>query len=190
LTIRFGFRIEPGEIELVLRQHLSVREAVVIAREDQPGQKRLVAYIVGDENLSIWSLRKLLRGKLPEYMIPAHFARIENLPLLPNGKVNYKTISKLDRGIIEIDKQYVAPSTYTETVIAKIWCDELGLEKIGLNDKFFDVGGHSLLSVKVMARIEQELGVQINFRDTMLETLGQLAKSCEEKLKTILLEAK
>src|SRR5271165_26424 len=170
-----GFRIELGEIETVLRQHPSVQESIVIAREDIPGDKRLVAYIVardhtpGDERLtrhaisrngaaSPSELREFLKVKLPEYMVPAAFVRLQALPLTPNGKVDRKALPKPDFEAVADECKFVAASTPTEIVLARIWCKVLGLKQVGIHDNFFELGGHSLLALRIFSEIEKMFG--------------------------------
>jgi aspartate racemase len=150
-----GFRIEPGEIEAALSQHPGVREAVVVAREDDPGQKRLVAYVVGKEGMPGSSdLRGYLKQKLPEYMVPSAFLFLDALPLTPNGKVDRRALPAPE-GRPELEEGYVAPRTPTEEVLSRIWAQVLGLDRVGVHDNFFDLGGHSLLAVRLFSQIEK-----------------------------------
>jgi amino acid adenylation domain-containing protein len=155
-----GFRIEPGEIEAVLCQHPKVQQAVVIDREDEPGDKCLVAYIVAFEAIAVHSqfiteLRDFLRNKLPEYMIPAALILLKALPLTPNGKVNrYELPAPIDRDS-ELETAFIAPRNDLELQIAQIWEDILNIKPIGVTNNFFDLGGHSLLSVRLIARLQQ-----------------------------------
>ena len=170
-----GFRIELGEIETVLRQHPSVQESVVIAREDIPRDRRLVAYVVardhtpGDERLtahavsrngaaSLSELREFLRVKLPDYMVPAAFVPLQALPLTPNGKVDRKALPKPDFGTGADESKFVAPGTPTEIALARIWCKALGLKQVGIHDNFFELGGHSLLALRIFSEIEKMFG--------------------------------
>ncbi|HEX2079821.1 MAG TPA: amino acid adenylation domain-containing protein, partial [Longimicrobium sp.] len=155
-----GFRIEPEEIEAVLSVHEAVREARVIAREDEAGETRLVAYVVGD--LDAEGLRGHLRKSLPEYMVPAAFVVLEQLPLTANGK--------LDRGALPApnfapaEERYTEPRTPTEEVLAGIWAEVLGIERVGIRDNFFARGGHSLLATRVVSRVRQVFGVEVPLR--------------------------
>ncbi|HSF41540.1 MAG TPA: amino acid adenylation domain-containing protein, partial [Thermoanaerobaculia bacterium] len=148
-----GFRIELGEVEAALVSVAGVREAAVVAREDIPGDRRLVAYVVGDGTIE--TLRQQVRERLPEYMVPAAFVPLEALPLTPNGKVDRKALPVPDRSP---EPGLVAPRTPVEEILAEIWREVLGLESIGVHDSFFDRGGHSLLAVRLMAGIEKRLG--------------------------------
>lgn len=150
-----GFRIELAEIEAVLCQHPAVRETVVIAREDVPGDKRLVAYIVPDEQLinpKSSDLRSFLQSKLPEYMVPSAFVVLESLPLTPNGKVDRRAL----RAPAPVSRSYVAPRTPTQSTLAKILAQVLNLERVGIHDNFFDLGGDSLLAVRLMDQIHKQ----------------------------------
>ena len=149
-----GYRIEIGEVENVLAGHQAVREGVVVAREDSPGDKRLVGYVVAREGmqLSIPDLRLFAREKLPAFMVPSQFVLVASLPLTPNGKIDRKALpapEELERG----EGRFVAPRTEDEEQLARIWTEVLKLEKVGLGENFFDLGGHSLLAIRVIARV-------------------------------------
>ena len=150
-----GFRIELGEIEHALASHDGVREAVVISREDTPGDPRLVAYVVG--NTSLEALTAHLKKRLPVYMVPSAFVVLDELPLTSNGKVDRKALP-LPEGGRQLEQAYVAPSSDTEQCLATIWRDVLGIEQVGVYDNFFDLGGHSLLLMRVHAMLERALG--------------------------------
>jgi len=161
-----GYRIEPGEIEAVLVQHPFVREAIVIAREDQPGDKRLVAYVVLSEKSTVAAndLRNFMKEKLPEYMVPAAFVVLDALPLTPNGKVDRKALPAPDTERLYPEDSFIAPRTPIEEMLAGIWCDVLGLKKVGIHDNFFELGGHSLLATQVMSRLRKAFQVEIPLR--------------------------
>ncbi|WP_375511200.1 amino acid adenylation domain-containing protein [uncultured Nostoc sp.] len=178
-----GFRIEIGEIEAVLSQHLQVRETIVIAREDRPGDKRLVAYIVPNKKkkLSIGDLRAYLLGKLPDYMIPQAIVILETLPLTPNGKVDRRMLPMPDSSKPELEEKFVAPRTLIEEVMANIWAEVLGLEKVGVNDNFFNLGGHSLKATQVISRVQKAFQVNLPMRKLFEEpTIAQLSQSIEK----------
>jgi aspartate racemase len=148
-----GYRIELGEIETVLGQHPRVREVVVLCREARPKDKALVAYIVAaDEMFSAGDLRDFLREKLPEYMLPSFMVAINSLPLTPNGKVDHKALPSPEN-MVELEKMRVLPTTSKECEIAAIWQEILQIDKIGIHDNFFDLGGHSLLVMKLHSRL-------------------------------------
>jgi amino acid adenylation domain-containing protein/non-ribosomal peptide synthase protein (TIGR01720 family) len=154
-----GFRIELGEIESVLRQHPSVKEAVVLAREDTPGEKWLAGYVVPRESpagsaahVSDADLRRYLRSRLPDYMVPSAFAVLEALPLSPNGKLDRKALPIPDRTQRRSATAYAAPSTPQETALASILAELLGTESVGIHDNFFELGGDSILAIQLIAR--------------------------------------
>ncbi|HEY0022709.1 MAG TPA: non-ribosomal peptide synthase/polyketide synthase [Longimicrobium sp.] len=155
-----GFRIEPGEVESALSAHAAVREARVVVREDVPGEPRLVAYVVGAVEAD--GLREHLRRTLPEYMVPSAFVFLEALPLTPNGKVDRKALPAPELGSAE--EAYVAPRTPTEEVLAGIWAEVLRLERVGVEESFFDLGGHSLLGTRVVSRVREVFGVELPLR--------------------------
>jgi acyl carrier protein len=176
-----GFRIELGEIESVSGRHPAVEEAVIIAREDVPGDKRLVGYVVPtQEAVSTSELRQHLKQTLPDYMVPAHFVMLDALPLTPNGKVDRRALPAPDRMRPDLEEVFIAPRTQTEELVAGIWSNVLGLERIGVHDNFFELGGHSLLATRVVARIQQEFEVDLKLMDFFkLPTIAELAKGIE-----------
>ena len=159
-----GFRIELGEIEARLADHAGVREAVVVAREDTPGDRRLVAYVAGGEQLSIESLRAHLSERLPEYMVPAAYVKLDALPLTPNGKVDRKALPAPE-GEAYARRGYEAPSGDAEAALAEIWADVLGVDRVGRWDHFFEMGGHSLLAVQVVSRVREVMAVEAALGD-------------------------
>jgi amino acid adenylation domain-containing protein len=185
-----GYRIELREIEAVLGQHPTVRETVVLAREDSPGDKRLVAYVVtSGVQVEINALRYFLKQKLPDYMVPSAFVFLDALPLTPNGKVDRQALPGPDQSRPDLENAFVAPRTAVEKVLAKIWGDILKLERVGIYDNFFELGGHSLLATQVMSRINQALRVESPLRSlfetptiagwvmTMVQDSDQLART-------------
>ncbi|HLP59814.1 MAG TPA: amino acid adenylation domain-containing protein, partial [Candidatus Deferrimicrobium sp.] len=155
-----GFRIELGEIENRLTGHENIKEAIVIDREDNTGEKYLCAYIVFQENTGSdqAELKSYLSQTLPQYMIPAHFVKIEKIPLSPNGKLNRKDLPEPGA---KPDSEYVAPGNDKEWEIAEIWKQVLGLEKVSIDDNFFDAGGNSLKIVKLAIELRKHLGKEI-----------------------------
>jgi aspartate racemase len=152
-----GFRIELGEIESVLSQHPAVREAVAIAREDVPGNKRLVAYLVAKQEPAptMSDLRRFLKERLPEYMVPSAFVFLDTLPLTPNGKVDRRTLPAPEMARLDSQDIYVAPRNPVELQLAEIWEKMLGVQRISIADNFFELGGHSLLAVQLLTEIEK-----------------------------------
>ncbi|WP_455825760.1 non-ribosomal peptide synthase/polyketide synthase [Pseudomonas graminis] len=159
-----GFRIELGEIEARLREQDNVGETVVVAQEGPTG-KQLVAYVVpADANLADQTdlrdnLRRALKTRLPDYMVPTHFMFLAQMPLTPNGKLDRKGLPEPDASLLQ--QAYVAPETELEQQIAAIWADVLRLPQVGLNDNFFEVGGHSLLAIQITSRVQAELGLEV-----------------------------
>jgi thioesterase domain-containing protein/acyl carrier protein len=158
-----GFRIELGEIEAALGQHRAVREAVVVARDEAPGGKRLVAYIVASQEsgASTDHLRAFLRDKLPEYMVPAVFVPLDAMPLMPNGKVDRRALPAPERIRPELEKIFVAPRDALELQLTKLWEEVLDVRPVGVRDNFFDLGGHSLAAVRLFSLIENRLGKRL-----------------------------
>jgi acyl carrier protein len=173
-----GYRIELGEIEAALLACAGVREAVVLAREDVPGEKRLVAYVVGQEpgQLDIAVLRSTLQAVLAEYMVPGAFVVLEQMPLTRNGKLDRRALPAPDQTAL-LKSQYEAPQGEVELELAAIWCDLLKVDKVGRHDEFFALGGHSLLAALAISRISSALGVELPmmslFQNTTLKTLGE-----------------
>ncbi len=172
-----GLRIELGEIERVLEQHPRVRRSVVIAQDGPQRNKRLVAYLVaeGEPILEAGELKRFLRSQLPEYMVPSAFVCLERLPLLENGKVDRRALPAPPPG--SADSTYVKPLSALEELIAGVWQEMLGVEKVGTQDNFFDLGGHSLLMARVHSRLQELLGREIPivemFRYPTIKALAQ-----------------
>jgi len=161
-----GFRVEPGEVEAALLQHPAVHQAVVVAREgDASGdEERLVAYVVfvGEDAPSVAELRRFLKEKLPEYMVPSAFVTLEALPLTPNGKVDRKALPAVDPLDFRAEDDFVAPRGPLEEQLAEIWRQVLGLVKVGVHDDFFELGGHSLVATRVISRVREDFGVELS----------------------------
>jgi amino acid adenylation domain-containing protein/non-ribosomal peptide synthase protein (TIGR01720 family) len=170
-----GFRVEPGEPEALLRGQDGVRDCAVVVREDQPGNKRLVAYVVGDADPD--GLRARLRDSLPDYLMPTAFVTVDALPLTPNGKLDARALPVPEYASAE---RYVAPRTPAEEVLAGIWTEVMGVEAIGVHQGFFELGGHSLLAMRVVSRVREAFGVELPlaslFRHT---TIAELAPELE-----------
>jgi len=161
-----GFRIELGEIESVLRQQPAIRDTVVALREDAPRDKRLVAYLVSAPcpPPTVSELRSALQRKLPDYMIPSAFVFLDTLPLMPNGKLDRRALPPPESTRPVLEQAFVAPRTPEEEVIAGIWAQVLGLERVGIHDNFFALGGHSLKATQVVSRIQAALQIELSLR--------------------------
>ncbi|NEP33690.1 amino acid adenylation domain-containing protein [Moorena sp. SIO3B2] len=179
-----GYRIETGEIEATLNQHPTVKETVVLAREDNPGEKRLVAYIVSEDNsLSTSDFREFLQQKLPDYMVPSAFVILEALPLTPNGKVERKALPAPEA---KLEGNFILPRDPVERQLAQIWSEVLNVYPIGVQDNFFDLGGHSLIAVRLMSQIEKQFGKNLPLATIFKgQTIEQLATILRESTDSI-----
>uniref|UniRef100_UPI000B29B220 non-ribosomal peptide synthetase n=1 Tax=Abyssisolibacter fermentans TaxID=1766203 RepID=UPI000B29B220 len=175
-----GYRIELGEIENNLLQHEKIREAVVIVRKDGIEDKYLCAYIVSDKEFTTTELRTYLLKQLPGYMIPSYFMQLERIPLTHNGKIDRKTLEKLDINMTT-GVEYERPRNEVETRLIDIWRNVLNVDKIGIDDNFFDLGGHSLRATILMAKIHKELNIEIPLKEIFTNlTIRELAQYIEE----------
>ena len=157
-----GFRVEPAEIEAEIARDPMVRDCVVIAREDSPGMKRLIAYVAADPGqFSIASTRQRLQQTLPEYMVPASFVVLRAFPLNPNGKLDRAALPKPEKSRPDLAQAYIVPGTTLERTLAKVWADLLGLDKVGVDDNFFDLGGDSLQVLRMVADLQQQEGIKL-----------------------------
>ncbi|RJR18465.1 MAG: amino acid adenylation domain-containing protein [Nitrospiraceae bacterium] len=175
-----GFRIELGEIEAALIQHPRVREAVVVVREDQPGDQRLAAYMVpiNRHDFQIREIRDYLSLTLPAYMVPSAFIMLDALPMTPNNKVDRRRLPAPDRYVERMGKQYVAPRSGLEVSLTEIWEKVLGVHPVGITDNFFEIGGHSLLAVRLTNEIRKITGrdfpVMALFHNPTVEHLARI----------------
>ncbi|HEX2962083.1 MAG TPA: amino acid adenylation domain-containing protein, partial [Ignavibacteriales bacterium] len=184
-----GLRVELGEIETAVSEFDNVRDSVVIAREDTPGDKKIVAYIVTRDGNTIPApeLKHFLADRLPEYMIPSAFVMLEKLPVTPNGKVDRRALPAPDVNEImkEMESNYVAPRSAADGVIASIWSGVLKVPKVGINDNFFELGGHSLLATQVISRIRTAFNIEIPlrsiFENPTVARMGQIVEKEEMK---------
>jgi amino acid adenylation domain-containing protein len=161
-----GFRVELGEVEAMLAQHPSVKEATACAREDLPGDKRLVAYVVANPGQSALAeeLRRFLKEKVPDHMVPAAFVTLERLPLTPSGKVDRRALPAPPEARADVQNDYVAPRTPTERTLVQIWSEVLRVRPLGIHDNFFELGGHSLLAMQVVSRLRDAFQVELPLR--------------------------
>ncbi len=180
-----GFRVELGEIESVLTEHKEVVQGVVVVREDQPGDKRLVAYFVpaSKHTLSITELRNHLQKKLPEYMIPQQFVEMDSMPVTPSGKLDRRALP-VPQEESKTEEVYVAPQSEVEKIIAGIWQELLHVKTVGVRDSFFELGGHSLLLVRMLDKLqelfEKEVSVVDFFRYPTVEMLAKFLTQKQE----------
>jgi amino acid adenylation domain-containing protein len=174
-----GFRIELGEIESVLATHAAVQHAVVIAREDVPGDVRLVAYLVGADGARVSSgdLRRWLGGLLPHYMVPAAFVFVDSLPLTPNGKIDRRALPAPSESGQQASPSFVSPRAGIESAVAEIWRSVLRVERVGVDDNFFDLGGHSLLVVQMQSRLRDRFACELSLMELFRRpTVGAIAE--------------
>jgi amino acid adenylation domain-containing protein len=161
-----GYRVEPGEIEAALGRHPAVRQAVVVVREESPGNAQLVAYVAAAGHAAgAGALRAALREELPEYMVPSLFVLLPELPLTPNGKVDRRALPPAGAVAGAAGGERVAPRTPVERQVAAVWSEVLGMDGLGVHDNFFDRGGHSLMATQVMARLQAIYGVELSLRE-------------------------
>ncbi|HYF81964.1 MAG TPA: amino acid adenylation domain-containing protein, partial [Clostridia bacterium] len=180
-----GFRIELGEIESRLLSHEHIKDAIVLAKDDENGSKYLCAYIVGEKELTVSELREYLGKGLPDYMIPAYFVQLEKIPLTQNGKIDMKALPEPD-GNINTGVEYEAPRNEAEEKLVKIWQEVLKVEQVGINENFFDLGGHSLKATSMMSKIHKELSVEVPlkeiFRIPTIKGLSEYIKGHAENI--------
>ena len=181
-----GFRIELGEIEAVLSQYPHVQASCAIAREDIPGDKRLVAYIVPqkEQTLTVSVLRSFLKEKLPEYMVPSAIVILKALPLTSNGKLDRRALPAPDLHS-QLSDKYFAPRNSIEEVLSGIWAQVLKVERVGIHDNFFELGGHSLLATQIISRIPEAFGTSLPLRSLFKSpTVAQLSEVIASELQT------
>ncbi|GKX65197.1 non-ribosomal peptide synthase/polyketide synthase [Inconstantimicrobium mannanitabidum] len=177
-----GFRIELGEIENRLLQYENIKEAVVLVKENKDSEKYICAYVVSEKNVKELNLKSYLKEILPEYMVPAYFVQVENMPLTANGKLDRRALPEpnLDSNLTE----YEEPRNEVEKTLVRIWSEVLGVKKVGINDNFFDLGGHSLKATMLMSKIHKELNKEVPlkelFKSPTIKELGKYIESVEE----------
>lgn len=161
-----GYRISGVEVKAALDRIDGIRQSFLLAQENRPGETRLVAYIVPEPrvDITVSSLRRSLRERLPEYMVPSAFIFMDKMPLTPNGKVDGRALPEPGPSRPCLENPYVGPSTPDELLLVDIWCEVLGLDQVGIHDNFFDLGGHSLLTTMVLSRLHKAFGVSIPLR--------------------------
>ncbi|MFM8323989.1 MAG: phosphopantetheine-binding protein, partial [Pirellulaceae bacterium] len=161
-----GYRIELGEIEAILSQQQGISQSVVLLREDRPGDKRLVAYYTSQEveRLSAACLREYLGSKLPLYMLPSAFVKLDSLPLTPSGKIDRRSLPVPQQQDFGHQNDSTPARNAMEEQLVQIWAEVLGIEEVGIHDNFFALGGHSLLAVRLTSRISQVFGISFGVR--------------------------
>jgi acyl carrier protein len=175
-----GYRVELGEVESVLRQHPQVNEAVVVVREVGASEKQLVAYVVGSGTQLGPEFREYLKEQLPEYMVPAAFVVLDELPLTASGKVDRRALPAPDAST-PAPEELVAPRNELEATLAEIWLDVLRLKRLSVHSNFFDLGGHSLLATQVISRVLEVLGVELPLRSIFeAPTIATFAEAVEK----------
>jgi amino acid adenylation domain-containing protein len=179
-----GYRIELGEIENTLAGHPGVQSCSVVAREDSPGNKQLVAYLIAREaeSADTEGVKTFLKQTLPDYMVPAHFVFLDSFPLTQNGKIDRKALPAPSYKNTLIAQEFVAPRTETEKKLAAMWIELLKVERLGIHDDWYELGGHSLLAIRAMSRIQETFGVALSM-DTFFPraTVAVLAKALEDR---------
>ena len=185
LKIR-GYRIEPGEIEVALRGHQGLRDALVTAQEDDLGGKRLVAHLIAQQGKATTAeeLRRYLRDKLPDYMLPSHYLFLESFPLTPNGKIDRQALPIAAQKEVALGENCATPRTAIEDILAGICAQVLGVDRVGVYDNFFDLGGHSLMVMLVIARVRDSFQIELPLLSFFESpTVAELAKKVEAALK-------
>lgn len=182
-----GYRVEPGEVEMALLAHAGVKELVVVGREDQPGDARLIAYFIpaGHPAPTVTELRSFLKEKLPNYMIPSAFVMLRAFPLTPNGKVDRSALPVPEDTRPDLDAPFAAPRTVVEEDLAEIWAEVLSLDHVGIHDNFFDLGGHSLTATRIISqvikRFQLELPIQSLFESPTVAEMAAVITQSQAK---------
>ncbi len=178
-----GFRVEPAEVAAELGVHPDVRNSLVLAREDRRGDRQLVAYVVPRRGqvVSATALRRFLASKLPDYMVPAHFVGLDELPLTPHGKVDLAALPEPMGHASALEQAFAAPRTHTEEIVAGIWSEVLALERVGIHDHFLELGGHSLLTTRIASRLRNALQVELPLRELFANpTVAGIARRIDD----------
>ncbi|MET0646189.1 MAG: amino acid adenylation domain-containing protein, partial [Pyrinomonadaceae bacterium] len=176
-----GYRVEPGEVEAAVASHPGVRECAVVAREDEPGDRRLVAYVVINREVSIGSWQEYLKHKLPEYMLPTAFVEMATLPLTRHGKVDWQALPAPEAGVGANRGDLRGARTPVEEILAGLWAEVLHVREVGIDENFFELGGHSLLATQLMSRVREAFGVEVALRRLFEEpTVAELAAHIED----------
>src|SRR5262249_23329431 len=172
------------EIGAVVNERPSVKQSVVIAKEDDGGLKRLIGYVVGEEGAKPADLKRHVRERLPEYMVPEAIVVLKEMPLTANGKIDRKKLLLAADAGRQVEQEYVAPRTPLEEMVVGIFRDALSLDRVGIHDNFFGIGGHSLLAIQVISRIRNDIDVEVGMRDIFdAPTAEGLSRSIEGSMK-------
>ena len=171
-----GVRIEPGEIEAALDQHPAIKTSVVDSRRGDGGDVRLIAYVVyhDHDELTVSEVRQFLRNTVPDYMVPGLVVELPSVPLTPNGKVDRRALPDPFESV-DTPSEHSLPSSPAERIVAMVWQELLGVERVGRQDNFFEIGGHSLLSIRAIYAIEEQTGLRVDPRKMFFQTLEQIA---------------
>jgi len=173
-----GYRVEPGEIEAVLNGHRSIKQSVVVASENGGGGKRLIGYVVGEGELKNLELKQYVRERLPEYMVPETILTLKEMPLAANGKIDRKRLPSADASDRGREQEYLGPRTPVEEILVEIFQEELKLDRVGIHDNFFEIGGHSLLAIRVISQVRNTFDVEIGVKRIFEEpTVARLAEA-------------
>ncbi|HXR65478.1 MAG TPA: amino acid adenylation domain-containing protein, partial [Ktedonobacteraceae bacterium] len=181
-----GFRVEPGEIETALQQHPAIQQSLVLPREDVPGEKRLVAYVViaAHAQITIGEVRRFLQTRVPAYMLPTHLVILDQIPLTKNGKPDRRRLPEPEEQRPVLPVNYVAPRTAVEEALVGIWVQVLRLDRVGVMDNFFDLGGDSLLAMKIIARVRELFHIELSFASCFttptISALGQQVEIAQQ----------
>jgi acyl carrier protein len=179
-----GHRIELGEIEATLERHPAIRQSAVLLQKDSRGDHRLVAYVVSRENGSFnpAKMRDFLKGHLPEYMIPAVWVKLDDMPLTPNGKIHRQGLPAAAQGKLVDERTLAPPRTPVEQVLVDIWAEVLDVDAVGIHDNFFKIGGHSLLVAQLLSRLRESFQIELPLRAFFeAPTVAELAEVMTSK---------
>ncbi len=186
-----GYGVELAAVENVLREHSVVRDVVVVAREDRSGESRVISYLISAAQAipNVIDLRSYLRERLPEYMIPSAFVFLESMPLTPNGKVDRRALPQPDNSRAELDTPFIAPRTPIERQLAEIWVEVLCLDRVGIHDNFFDLGGHSLTATRIVSQVIKKFQLEVPLQSlfqspTVAEMAAVITEQQTKKLNT------
>jgi hypothetical protein len=172
-----GYRVELGEIEAVLNEHRGVRQSVVIAKDDERGERRLIGYVTAEDDVTTTELKRHVRERLPEHMAPETILVLEDIPITANGKIDRKRLPAAETAGRRLEQEYVGPRTAVEEIMVGIFEEVLNLDRVGVHDDFFEIGGHSLLATRVISRVRSTFGMEIGVKSVFdATTVAKLAE--------------